>query len=52
MQNTDLILLKNNKYKYISTTDSSSLIYKDGIYYPATFTQVSKKLIKTKVAIL
>lgn len=43
MQNTDLILLKNNKYKYISTEDSSSLIYKDGTYYPATFTQVSKK---------
>lgn len=42
MQNTDLILLKNNKYKYISTEDSSSLIYKDGYYYPARFTQVSK----------
>lgn len=48
MQNTDLILLKNNKYKYISTTDSSSLIYKDGTYYPATFTQVFKTFKQDK----
>lgn len=41
MQDTYLIFQKDNKYTYESRNQASSLIYKDGTYYPATFTQWS-----------